>query len=265
MPDATTPLLAGYTKKDIFGITPMQLCALVDDSRRRSSSLLAAYGGVSGICNALRVDPSLGLFPDEAFDAAGYDAAVQQQQHQVCRTGTGSPPKPEAFLTRKKVLGRNWIPKRPPKTLLALIVSAYHDQTLVMLTLAALVSLCVGFWEDHLAAEPKRGWIDGIAIIAAVIVVVLTNAINDYEKEKQFRKLAVEKENQTVKVLRGGTRCQIDSNDLVVGDVLLMEAGDILTVDCLCVEGGRLLCDESIATGESRDVKKLGQDTVGTR
>ena len=64
----------------------------------------------------------------------------------------------------------------------------------------------------------------GTAIIAAVAAVVLTNAINDYQKEKQFRKLNAKKEDRTVKLIRSGTEQHVSVRDINVGDVLVRKS-----------------------------------------
>ena len=61
----------------------------------------------------------------------------------------------------------------------------------------------------------------GTAIIAAVAAVVFTNAINDYQKEKQFRKLNAKKEDRTVKLIRSGKEQQISVREINVGDILV--------------------------------------------
>jgi magnesium-transporting ATPase (P-type) len=61
----------------------------------------------------------------------------------------------------------------------------------------------------------------GTAIIAAVAAVVFTNAINDYQKETQFRKLNAKKEDRTVKLIRSGKEQQISVHDINVGDILV--------------------------------------------
>ena len=55
----------------------------------------------------------------------------------------------------------------------------------------------VGFYED-----PDKGWIEGTAILVAVQIVAVVTAINDYEKERQFRKLNAVKDEIDVKVVR---------------------------------------------------------------
>jgi Ca2+-transporting ATPase len=98
--------------------------------------------------------------------------------------------------------------------------------------------------------------VEGTAILVAVLAVVLTNAVNDYQKEAQFKKLNAKKEDRTVKVLRGGREQQISVYDLNVGDVLMLEPGDIIPVDGLFLKGHNVACDESSATGESDTMKK---------
>ncbi|KAJ2008896.1 plasma membrane calcium [Coemansia thaxteri] len=129
-----------------------------------------------------------------------------------------------------------------------------------MLTIASVVSLAVGVYDDLLGShkddEVKVGWVEGAAIFLAVIVVCLTNAINDYQKEKQFQKLNAKKEDRTVKALRDGNEVEIGVQEVNVGDILLIEPGDIMPVDGVYLSGHNMTCDESSATGESDAIKK---------
>jgi len=85
------------------------------------------------------------------------------------------------------------------------------------LLIAAIVSIALGIYEDfgmeheptlrynrnftpYYAIDPKISWVEGVAILAAVIIVVLVGSINDYQKEAQFRKLNAKKEDREVKV-----------------------------------------------------------------
>lgn len=102
--------------------------------------------------------------------------------------------------------------------------------------------------------------VEGTAILVAVLAVVLTNAVNDYQKEAQFKKLNAKKEDREVKVLRDGKEKQISVYDLNVGDILMLEPGDIIPVDAIYLQGHNLACDESSATGESDTMKKQTED-----
>ena len=74
--------------------------------------------------------------------------------------------------------------------------------------------------------ESEAGWIEGVAILVAVIVVVLVTAFNDYRKEKQFRGLQskIEHEHQ-FSVIRGGKDIHIPVGNLVVGDICQVKYG----------------------------------------
>jgi magnesium-transporting ATPase (P-type) len=122
------------------------------------------------------------------------------------------------------------------------------------LLLAATVSLSIGIWKDGLA----KGWYEGITIYFAILIIVSVTAINDYMKEKQFRKLlAVRKERQVLVIRNNGKAATLSSNDLLVGDIIELKQGDHIPADCLLIEGDDLKTDESSITGESEHIKKI--------
>lgn len=76
------------------------------------------------------------------------------------------------------------IPQPEQETWLELFLGAFNDPTLIVLMISATVSLLIGLYDD-----PVHGWIEGAAILLAVMIVAVVTATNDYNKEKQFRKL----------------------------------------------------------------------------
>ncbi|KAJ2520464.1 plasma membrane calcium [Coemansia sp. RSA 1939] len=240
-----TPLLPGGTTApqttsaagNAFGVTPEQLTGMLDP---KDPAKLQELGGPERICQALQVDPKLGL----------------KQREQLGGSGRQNEP----FQTRREVFGRNTLPETHAVTFMQLLRDAYNDRTLIMLTIASFVSLAVGVYDDVLGShkddEVKVGWVEGAAIFLAVLVVCFTNAINDYQKEKQFQKLNAKKEDRTVKVLRDGNEVEIGVQEINVGDILLIEPGDIIPVDGVYLSGHNMTCDESSATGESDAIKK---------
>ncbi|KAI9093810.1 PMCA-type calcium-translocating P-type ATPase [Phlyctochytrium arcticum] len=187
-------------------------------------------GGVSDLLKAFHVDPEKGIRPEE------------QEQ-------------------RQKTYGENVLPDPPTKTFLKLVWEAYHDKTLILLSFAAALSLGIGLWEDYLSGmhdpdEPKVGWVDGAGILVAVLVVVLTNSLNDYQKERQFRKLTASQPKPKHMVLRSGHKQMLDGPSLVTGDILLLRSGDILPADCILIQGRDIKVDESAATGEADSIEK---------
>ena len=72
----------------------------------------------------------------------------------------------------------------------------------------------------------EAGWIEGVAILVAVLVVVFVTAFNDWRKEKQFRGLQSKIEHEhKFSVLRGGEIIQIPVGDLIVGDICQCKYG----------------------------------------
>jgi magnesium-transporting ATPase (P-type) len=71
-------------------------------------------------------------------------------------------------------------------------------------------------------SSSQTGWIEGAAIIGAVFTVVFVSSLNDFSKEKQFRKLNAVKEDSKVNVMRDGAVKQISKYDIVVGEVVLL-------------------------------------------
>lgn len=109
----------------------------------------------------------------------------------------------EADLSyRRELFGSNMIPAKQSKSFLELVWEALHDFTLIVLIVAAVISLILG-----LAVEKNKStaWIDGFAILMAVVVVVLVTAFNDYSKELQFQSLQKQiKQDHTFAVIRNG-------------------------------------------------------------
>lgn len=86
----------------------------------------------------------------------------------------------------------------------------------------------------------------------------MVGAVNDYQKERQFQKLNAQKEERNVKVLRnGGMERLMSVYDVLVGDILFVEPGEIVPVDGIFLEGHNVKCDESAATGESDLLRKV--------
>ena len=81
------------------------------------------------------------------------------------------------------------------------------------------------------------GWIDGAAILVAVILVSHISAFTDYDKEKKFRALNAVKNDRRVKVKRNGKEDVITILDVQVGEVVIIDTGDLIPADGLLIEG----------------------------
>eukprot|EP01102_Stenamoeba_stenopodia_P005239 TRINITY_DN1578_c0_g2_i2.p1 TRINITY_DN1578_c0_g2~~TRINITY_DN1578_c0_g2_i2.p1 ORF type:complete len:987 (+),score=295.45 TRINITY_DN1578_c0_g2_i2:181-3141(+) len=204
-----------------FGVSVQDLEILCQS---RDSKKLNEFEGVKGLEKKLRTNLQKGLSADEAKDG---------------------------YAKRKEAFGVNSMPEPPATTLLQLILAGLEDKTLIMLMVSAVTSLIFGLYED-----PAHGWIEGTAILFAVVLVVMVSSLNDYHKEKQFRKLNEKKNNRQVKVVRGGEQQLISVYDVLVGDIVSMETGDIICADGVFITGDDMRCDESSMTGETDTIKK---------
>lgn len=159
----------------------------------------------------------------------------------------------DAQVAEKRVkFGENVFPETPLDSFFSLLLDALMDTTLIILMIAAAVSLVIEVLHD-----PATGWIDGVAIFGAVILVSNISAGNDYNKQLQFRKLeASSADDDRCSVMRNGTVVRLNPKELVVGDVVCLQAGEAIPADCIMLDKVKLLANESSLTGEPDDLKK---------
>ncbi|KRY32599.1 Plasma membrane calcium-transporting ATPase 3, partial [Trichinella spiralis] len=171
---------------------------------------------------------------------------------------------PSDIERRRQIFGANYIPPQKPKAFFQLVWEALQDITLIILVAAAIISLGLSFYSPpHDSefggddSEQQASWIEGLAILVLVVVVVLVTAGNDYTKERQFRGLQQKIEHEhKFSVIRNGEQTQIFVTDLVVGDICMVKYGDLIPTDGIIIQSNDLKVDESSLTGESDFIKK---------
>jgi len=159
----------------------------------------------------------------------------------------------EKVLKMRELFGPNKFPESPMETYFQMLRNALNDSTLIVLIIAATVSLIIGIIEEGLA----HGWIEGGAIYIAVVLVANIGAINDYQKQAQFA--ALEKtsaEDEKCTVLRDGQKEVINPRDCVVGDIVVLWQGEQIPTDCLIADRNVVLSSQASLTGEPEDLKK---------
>eukprot|EP00981_Chlorochromonas_danica_P011661 scaffold4203_cov166-Ochromonas_danica.AAC.7 len=154
-------------------------------------------------------------------------------------------------LLRDK-FGANAYPEAPLDSFFKLLLEALSDMILIILIIAASVSLIIG-----VLTEPDHGWIEGCAIFIAIALVSTISAGNDYSKQLQFRALEHSSaDDERTSVLREGCVERINPKDVVVGDILVLQAGDMIPADSIMLDKSVLKSNESSLTGEPDDLKK---------
>ncbi|CEN62346.1 Putative P-type calcium ATPase [Aspergillus calidoustus] len=253
-----------------FAFSPGQLNKLLNP---KSLGAFYALGGIAGLEKGLRTDVRSGLSLDETeLDGTVSFEDATARSNSVPKPATDTPPQTppdranttphkqdeNAYADRKRVFGPNKLPEKKTKSILELAWLAYNDKVLILLTVAAVISLALGIYQSVTAkpGEPRVQWVEGVAIIVAILIVVVVGAANDWQKERQFVKLNKKKEDRMVKVIRSGKMTEISVHDILVGDLMHLEPGDLVPVDGIYISGHNIKCDESSATGESDVLRK---------
>ena len=180
-----------------FAFTPGQLNKLLNP---KSLSAFKAMGGLKGMEKGLRTSITAGLSGDEvrvdgkvtfedAVDASRKDSTFHQTPVNEDDTTVAAQKEVKGqFEDRLRVFKDNRLPERKADGILTLIWRAYNDKILILLTIAAVISLVLGIYES-VSGGSGVDWVEGVAICVAILIVVTVGAANDWQKERQFVKL----------------------------------------------------------------------------
>eukprot|EP01065_Artemidia_motanka_P013954 TRINITY_DN1789_c0_g1_i6.p1 TRINITY_DN1789_c0_g1~~TRINITY_DN1789_c0_g1_i6.p1 ORF type:complete len:1254 (+),score=543.14 TRINITY_DN1789_c0_g1_i6:34-3795(+) len=169
---------------------------------------------------------------------------------------------------RQRWLGKNALPPISDPTFCDFLIESF-DEMMMLLSVLGVTALIIQLLvpesgEDDVKYE--TAWIDGTFILVAVTLVVLITSINNYRKEQKFRELDAISDRHDFKVMRQGNprdaegRVQpvkIDHTEIVVGDVVMLQKGDLIPADGVFISGGTIV-DESALTGENDLKEKAG-------
>ncbi|KDQ49090.1 hypothetical protein JAAARDRAFT_686421 [Jaapia argillacea MUCL 33604] len=224
-----------------FRYKPNELASLVDP---KSIEWLVELGGVAEVLRGLGTDVRRGL---RAGAGSGKDGGNLEDRESIPSKGAG--------------VGESQRHDRNQDSLKRERDRKSKPERKVLLSIAAVISLALGFFQDfgtpRPAGEPPVDWVEGVAIIVTSLIVVMVGLLNDWQKEHQFKSLNEKKEDRSVKVIRSGIERLVDVHQVVVGDICLLEPGEVIPCDGIFLEGHGVRCDESSATGESDAIKKV--------
>jgi Ca2+-transporting ATPase len=206
------------TPPDPFRVSP-------DDLGDLDARLLRKHGGLDGLAAELHTDARHGIDDD-------------------------------LWPARKRHFGDNHLPPPPSKSFFQFMFIAMQDKMLLLLCAASIASLGLGIYQRVKLEPQSLDFVEGVAILGTVLIIVLASSAVDYTKQDKFKKLNAKNQERKVKVRRAGKVQEILVFNLFVGDVVLFEAGDLLPADGVLIEGHNVSCDESSATGESEFLRK---------
>lgn len=151
---------------------------------------------------------------------------------------------------RKKKYGLNELERGKKAGIFKLFFSQFKDFMTLLLIIAAAVSSVIAFISKDL-----NDLTDTVIILAIIFLNAVVGTVQQFRADKAIENLK-KLSACSVKVRRGGKEQVIESPYLTVGDIVLLEEGDVVPADCRILECNALKCDESALTGESVSVDK---------
>ncbi len=150
----------------------------------------------------------------------------------------------EEVQKRIEEYGHNKLEEKKKQSLLSKFIDQFKDLMIIVLLVAAAISVFIA-----------KEWVDAIIILFVVVVNAILGVIQENKAEKSLEAL----KNMSApfsKVMRNGQVCHIKTEEIVPGDVVILEAGDFVPADMRLIEFASLKIEEAALTGESVPVEK---------
>ena len=155
----------------------------------------------------------------------------------------------------RKTYGANAMTPPVRESLWKQYLQNFDDPIIKILLLAVTISLIVSLVQGS-------GFLDTIGIILAILLATGIAFFNEYRSSKEFDILNAHRDDMGVKAIRDGHATSVPARDIVVGDLIILEAGDAVPADGYLSISDALYSDESAFTGESEPVQKDVQARV---
>ncbi len=163
----------------------------------------------------------------------------------------------EEAKSRAEKYGKNMLDKKKPRSIALRFLDQLADPMIIVLLVAAALSVITAVYQDESFA-------DVIIILAVVIINSVLGVVQENNAEKALE--ALQKISAaTSKAVRGGHQTTVNSDVLVPGDIVVLEAGDAVPADCRIIECASLKAEESALTGESVPVEKTTDAIAGDK
>ena len=155
----------------------------------------------------------------------------------------------EEIKRSRELHGANVIEEAPPPTLWERIKEGFGDPMIKLLCVIAVIMLAM--W-----AFGQGEWYEPVGTIIAILLVTIISAKTGMASDDEYRKLKNSTKAEPVKVHRNGLVTVVDLEDIVVGDIVILQAGDKIPADGVLVQGD-LRVDNSALNGEPEECKKF--------
>lgn len=150
---------------------------------------------------------------------------------------------------RQEKFGKNKLQEKKKESFFIRFIKQFNDFMIIILIIASIVSALVS------KMQGENDYIDSIIIIGIVILNSLMGVIQETKAEKSIEALK-KMTPQLAKTIRNGKVSLINAEELVKGDIIVLEAGNFVPADCRILESHNLKIEESSLTGETQSAEK---------
>ena len=157
----------------------------------------------------------------------------------------------EVEESRKKY-GRNILSPAKKKSFMRKFFENLSDPVVKILIGALVINIIFMF--------KRSNWVETVGIAVSILLATLISTLSEQGSQAAFERLSREGGQTLCRVIRGGETVEIEISDVVVGDMLLVGAGEQIAADGSLISG-RLTTDQSAMTGESKEIKKRPRES----
>lgn len=150
---------------------------------------------------------------------------------------------------KQEKYGKNRLEEKKSKSLFSKFIAQFSDFMIIILLIAAVVSFITDIIKD------SHDFIDPIIILFIVVMNAIIGVVQENKAEKAIEALKKLSSPKT-KVIRGGKEISVSSEEIVPGDILILNSGDLVPADSRIIESYGLYTEESSLTGESLPILK---------
>ena len=151
--------------------------------------------------------------------------------------------------------GKNKLKEAEKESLFRKFINSLADPMIIMLIIAAAIQAVVTVVQA--GGKPSLGEFADVLVILVVVIINTVMSLVQESKAEAAMDALMQMTAATSKVMRDGEVVTIKSEDIVIGDIVLFEAGDAVPADCRIIESHSMKCEEAALTGESVPVSKI--------
>ena len=155
----------------------------------------------------------------------------------------------EEIKERQQKYGKNKLQEKKKESVLIKFIKQFNDFMIIILIIASIISAVIS------KMKGENDYVDSIIIIGIVVFNALMGVIQEAKAEKSIEALK-QMTPQLAKVIRNGKYMEINAEELVKGDIIILEAGNYVPADCRILESYNLKIEESSLTGETEPCLK---------